>query len=84
MTCSVPPLAGDVGAESHWQQGGWFTQQHAAARMIPVRRSLHRAGILCASEMSPGKREAQIKVNTCLSFSFSMKYCYLQPCLFRI
>jgi hypothetical protein len=37
MTCSVPPVAGDVGAESHWQQGGWFTQQHAAARMIPVR-----------------------------------------------
>ena len=70
MTCSVPPLAGDVGAESHWQQGGWFTQQHAAARVSSVRRSLHRAGILCASEMSPGKREARIKVNTCVFFPF--------------
>ena len=46
MTCSVPPLAGDVGAESHdllskSQQGGWFTQQNAAARVSSVRRYFH-------------------------------------------
>jgi hypothetical protein len=61
-----------VGAESHWQQSGWFTQQHAAARVSSVRWSLHRAGILCASEMSLGKREARIKVNTCMLFSWNI------------
>ena len=38
MTSSVLPLAGDVGAESHWQQGGWDFQQHTAARFHIVRR----------------------------------------------
>jgi hypothetical protein len=38
--------------------------------MMPVRRSLLRAGILCASEMSAAKPEAWIKVNTCVLFPF--------------
>ena len=31
MTRSVQFWTGDVGAESHWQQGGWLSQLHAAA-----------------------------------------------------
>ena len=38
MTSSVLPLAGDVGAESHWQQGGWVFQLHTAAQNNSVRR----------------------------------------------
>jgi len=34
---SVCP-AGEVGAESHWQQGGWDFQQHTAAWIYSVRR----------------------------------------------
>jgi len=35
MTSSVLPKAGDVGAESHWQQSGWDFQQHTAAWIDP-------------------------------------------------
>jgi hypothetical protein len=45
MTSSVPPLAGDVGAESHWQQGDWFAQQHAAARFF-IRAAVYSMGII--------------------------------------
>jgi hypothetical protein len=38
MTGSVLPPAGDVGAESHWQQGGWGLQLHTAAQNKIVRR----------------------------------------------
>jgi len=45
MTSSVLPSAGDVGAEFHWQQGGWNFQQHTAARSHAVRRLLIFQGI---------------------------------------
>jgi len=56
MTSSVLPLAGDVGAKFHWQQGGWDFQQHTAARFHIVRRLPIIQGISIFME-HPGIRQ---------------------------
>jgi hypothetical protein len=89
MTCSVPPLVGDVGAESHdllskSQQGGWLAQQHAATRVLIRAAVFHLVLAFCVPWRYPQAKGSLNQGQPLCVFSFSMEYCYLQPCLFRI
>src|SRR5271157_2452033 len=84
MTCSVPPLAGDVGAESHWQQGGWQSQQHAAARFF-IRAAVFTSTRLNDSNLSSSqffyiKRSRHCAGDkTVTPCSFSLEKCFIFP-----